>query len=304
MNNIKQKFTIKDLESLSGVKAHTIRIWEKRYGLLEPKRTDTNIRYYDNEGLRKLLNVVYLNNRGVKISKLAQLSYPDLLNYVQQTNQHENPVDVIVDEFILAMLSYDESAFQHTYNKLLEQYTFSGIFQSYFLPLLYKIGLLWQTDTIVPAQEHFISNLIRQKLFSNIETVSLTQSEKDEVFVLFLPMGEIHELGLLYIHFELLQAGKKSIYLGPSIELEDLETFLPLDAKFHFVSAFTVAPMPDDIDSYLEKITNSLLDYPDVDFIFTSRNKTYNYTHPQIIAFENFQELLNNLVYNTNLTTK
>ena len=205
MNNIRSEFTIKDLENFSGIKAHTIRIWEKRYDLLQPKRTDSNIRFYDLENLQKLLNISLLYNKGMKISKIAKLDRSGIEVQIREAVFEGNLESQASNSFKLAMLNFDEVLFNQTYNSLLAQTSFRDVFRNVFLPLMRDIGVLWQLDSITPAHEHFLTNLIRQKIYINIEKLQIAQkTESSKIFVLYLPMNEIHDLGLLYLHFELL----------------------------------------------------------------------------------------------------
>ena len=177
LDNVKTRFTIKDLENLSGIKAHTIRIWEQRYNILEPHRTDTNIRYYDLKNLQKLLNVKLLYNRGFKISKIAALSPKELLLLVKEQVGLTDKEDAALNSFKMAMIKFDHQLFEQTYNQLLAHKTVREIFLEYFVPFLIDIGFLWQSNTITPAQEHFVTNLIKQKLHSNIERLQVTAPE-------------------------------------------------------------------------------------------------------------------------------
>ena len=157
MNNIKTTFSIKDLENLSGIKAHTIRIWEKRYSLLEPMRTDTNIRLYDIQNLQKLLNVVLLTSFGYKISRISKLSSTEIENFVRKVQNEKTANNHALSAFKMAMLNFDQQLFLNTYDELLSEKDFSNIFLETFIPLLEEIGVLWTTNTISPAHEHFIS---------------------------------------------------------------------------------------------------------------------------------------------------
>ena len=203
MNNIKQDFTIKDLENISGIKAHTIRIWEKRYNLLEPKRTDTNIRLYSNENLQKLLNIVLLNKNGYKISKIAKMTSEELILQSREQVFVSAVNDEAINSLKLSMFQFDKALFNNTYNSLLNKMTFREIFKDVFIPFLDHIGLLWQTETLLPAHEHFISNLISQKIQIQTEKLQYSVTNASKTFVLFLPKNEIHELGLLYLNYEL-----------------------------------------------------------------------------------------------------
>ncbi|WP_025741488.1 MerR family transcriptional regulator [Aquimarina pacifica] len=253
MNNIKQVFSIKDLENLCGVKAHTIRIWEKRYNLLSPDRTETNIRTYNLKNLQRLLNVTYLVNSGYKISRISKLSEDEINDYVKGIVSDSSTKNQAINSFKIAMLNYDLTLFSVTYDKLERKKSFRSIFIDIFIPLLKEIGLLWQTDTISPSHEHFITNLVKQKLLLNIEKLQYNKNTKtDKAFVLFLPENEIHELGLLYIHYETLLHGYKSIYLGSSIPLDNLPSALSFHEKIVFVSYFTIKPEKEHLDTYMQ----------------------------------------------------
>lgn len=260
MNNIKSNFSIKDLENLSGIKAHTIRIWEKRYNLLEPERTDTNIRYYSLSNLQKLLNISYLNGNGYKISKIATLSDDEIPKLVKEIAANENSKNYVINALKLAMLNYDQALFYSTYENLIKEKSFQEIFHDVFIPLLSDIGILWQTDTITPAHEHFISTLIRQKILVNTEVLqSKTTANKNRTFVLFLPDNEIHELGLMYINYELIKNGYTSIFLGASVPMSSLHDILSYHYEVTFISYFTVKPEIDAIIPYLEDFDDKIL---------------------------------------------
>lgn len=260
MNNVKNTFSIKDFENLSGIKAHTIRIWEKRYNILEPMRTDTNIRCYDIKNLQKLLNIVLLHNYGYKISKIAQLSDEEIPLKVREIISDKNAKIHAVKSFKIAMMNFDQKLFFKTYQELLKEKSFREVFYEVFLPLIQEIGFLWQTNTINPAHEHFISNLIKQKLLSETDKIQNYSSYKDDiVYALYLPLNEIHELGLMYVNYELISRGCQTIYLGESLPLECLVDLKNDFTKIVFVSYFTVQPAIDEIDSYLKQFNDEIL---------------------------------------------
>ena len=252
VNTIKSRFSIKDIENLSGVKAHTIRIWEKRYTLFEPKRTDTNIRYYTSDDLKKILNVAFLVEKGIKISKISKLNAEELRESIILEISNSSTSNSYENSILLAMINFDQFHFESIYNTLTTEFSFREIFNDLFIPLLNKIGLQWQSNTITPAHEHFISNLIYQKLHVNIEKVSQNEIIKtDKVFVLFLPTNEIHELGLLYLEYELSLKGYKTIYLGKSVPTESLESLNDLYDTIFYVSYFTIYPEVNMVVKYL-----------------------------------------------------
>ncbi len=251
MNSVRKSFGIRDLENLSGIKAHTIRIWEKRYGLLKPERTETNIRTYSLQSLQKLLNVTLLYNNGYKISKIADLPEDQIVQQVREIVAQNSVKSHAINAFKLAMINFDQSLFQKTYSGLLAERAFREIFWEVFMPLLHELGLLWQSDTIGPAHEHFITHLIKQKIYTSTEKLqSLEPSKTDKVFVLFLPENEIHEIGLLFVNYELVLRGYKTIYLGQTIPLESLVDLKKYYDDPIFVSYFTVIPTKDDLGQY------------------------------------------------------
>ncbi|MBF2707647.1 MerR family transcriptional regulator [Flavobacterium soyangense] len=260
MNNIKTVFSIKDLENLSGIKAHTIRIWEKRYNILEPLRTDTNIRTYDLANLQKLLNVVLLNTYGYKISRIAELNTEKISLLVREIVSEKNVNNHALNAFKLAMVNFDQNLFVTTYNSLLSEKSFREVFYEVFIPLMNEIGLLWQSGTISPAQEHFISFLIKQKLLINTEKVQMLEPTKtDKVFVLYLPENEIHELGLMYLNYEILLNGYKSVYLGESVPVESLIEMKNYFDNIIYISYMTVKPTKDDLQDYIDDVSEKIL---------------------------------------------
>lgn len=260
MNNIKSTFSIKDLENLTGIKAHTIRIWEKRYNLLQPERTDTNIRFYSLESLQKLLNVSYLNNNGFKISKIASLNMHDIPQLVKEVAESDNTNNHAIDAFKLSMLNFDQKLFYDTYEGLLKDKSFSELFYEDIIPLLSQIGLLWQTDTITPAHEHFITSLIRNKILIHTEKLqSKNQKDTNKIFVLYLPDNEVHELGLMVINYEIVSRGHQAIFLGQSVPLDSLKDLLTYYDDITFVSYFTVKPEKDDVNDYMKEFSEKLL---------------------------------------------
>ena len=260
MNNIKNVFSIKDLENLSGIKAHTIRIWEKRYNVLAPMRTETNIRSYDLVNLQKLLNITLLHNHGYKISQISKLSeerIPELANEIISDKSFKHHA---ISAFKMAMMNFDQALFLNTYDKLLSEKPFREIFTDILIPFLIEVGSLWQTNTISIAHEHFISYLIKQKLLINTEKLQYKQATKtDTVFILFLPKREIHELGLLYLNYEIQLNGYKSIYLGADVPIDSLK-----DVKKHFdtityVCYMTVEPNKSVLNDFVKEIRNEVL---------------------------------------------
>ncbi len=261
MNNVKNVFSIKDLENLSGIKAHTIRIWEKRYNILEPMRTDTNIRLYDLASLQKLLNITLLHDYGYKISKIATYPPENIPHLVREIVTNKTAKSHALSEFKMAMMHFDQELFFKTYNWLMAEKSFQEIFHEVLIPLMQELGMLWQTDTITPAHEHFIFFLIKQKLLIQTEQLQILKPTKtDKVFVLSLPMNEIHELGLMYLNYEILSKGYKTIYLGESMPIENLKDLKKHFDAIVFVSYLTVQPDKDSVNEYVSQMKRELED--------------------------------------------
>ncbi len=252
-------FSIRDLENLSGIKAHTIRIWEKRYKLLSPKRTTTNIRTYNLANLQKLLNITLLYNSGIKISKIAKIPADEIALAVYKIGSKSDARNHAVNAFKFAMINFDQALFRITYDDLISKTPFRLIFWEIFIPLLEELGLLWQTDTISPAHEHFITHLIKQKILIETDLLQAVEpSKSDKIFALFLPQNEIHEIGLLFIYYELTWHGFKTIYLGQNMPVDHLIDLQNFYGHMYFISYFTVVPTRDKLTKYITAFDKKL----------------------------------------------
>lgn len=252
------RFHIRDLEQFTGVKAHTIRIWEKRYGLLKPDRTDTNIRTYDIAELKTILNVAFLNQHGHKISRIAAMPEAERERTVQSMIQSKGQPEGVVRTLVLATLSFDESRFESTCDEYERLHGFRSLMEDVLGHLLERIGLLWQSNAICPAQEHFASNLIRHRIIG--ATQKLRQADAEgPMHVLFLPEDEIHEIGLLYVNHLFRLQGKRTIYLGQSVPRDDLKQIAALvDGDLVFVGLLVVRPAPEEASEYLRALRADL----------------------------------------------
>lgn len=252
-------YSINDIEKLSGIKAHTIRIWEKRYNLFQPKRTETNIRYYTDETLKQIINIASLNNHGVKISKIAALSSDQIQQQVLELNDQKNNHQVHIDQLVIAMLDLNEAEFDKLINELTGKYGFTKTVTDVIYPFLDKIGILWTINQIHPAHEHFISNLIRQKLIAAIDTVTPSKQTTPKTFLLFLPEHELHEIGLLFYHYLIKVKGHKVIYLGQTVPYADLKM---IATKYHvdeLMTAFVCKMSSEEFSDYLKRLSK---DFP------------------------------------------
>lgn len=295
MDRVKTSFSIKNLEHLSGIKAHTIRIWEKRYNLFEPERTETNIRLYNLESLQKLLNVSMLYKNGFKISKIAKMESNEINDKVHNITLQKSPYDWSLGLFKLSMINFDQRLFTNTFEELLEKMSFGEIFQSIFTPLMIELGVLWQTNSISPSHEHFITSLIKQKIHSLCEKLQEKQPQRTEAtFVLYLPENEIHELGLLYLNHEILERGYKTIFLGQSVPTASLSNFREKSEKMIFVSCFTIEPNQDRIREYLHEFETEILSNESSELWVTGYQAQFlpNLDNQRIRIFETSAELV------------
>jgi len=218
------KYSIKELEKLSGIKAHTLRIWEKRYNIFNPHRTDTNIRKYTDEELKKLLNIAILNHHGLKISKIATLSEKEMAKHVSDLSNDENEnLDIYRDQLSISMIEMDEIKFEKLLSNYILRFGFETTIIDILYPFLQKIGVLWLSGNIRPVQEHFMSNLIRQKIIVAIDGLDTTRNPDAENVILFLPENELHEIGLLFFHYIVKSLNFKTYYLGQYVPLNDLQ---------------------------------------------------------------------------------
>ena len=246
-------YSIKDLEHLSGIKAHTIRIWEKRYALLDPNRTDTNIRSYSDHDVRRILNVAMLVKNGYKISSVASFDEEKLQNEVIRINRNANDPDKDIDQLLFHTVNLDTFGFEAMVNKIIGELGFSKTIQQVIFPFFERIGILWQAGSIFTAHEHFVSNLIRNRLIG--ETAKFVNKEASKSALFFLRENEWHELGLLYFNFLAAQAGFRCIYLGQSLPFEDLANLLTAN-KYDFVcTSFVHAIEKPELELYLANLS-------------------------------------------------
>lgn len=254
------EYKIKDLEVLTGIKAHTIRIWEKRYGILEPERTDTKIRMYSDDELSLLLNVALLNNNGVKISRIAEMNREQIHQRVWEL-KGARVEDNSVELMLLALLDLDENQFKNVLEDLIASIGLERMFSEKLIPFLDRIGVMWLVGSITTAQEHFISNLIRQKIISELDKLPVPQS-KDECVILFLPEHEWHEISLLYYHFMLRSRSRNTFYLGQSLPYDALLECVEKLKPSALVTSWLTAVDQKFIVNYFERLINDVSGIP------------------------------------------
>ena len=246
-------YSIKDLEQLSGIKAHTLRIWEQRYNLLQPMRTDTNIRFYDDASLKLILNVALLNDNGYKISKIANMTEAEMREEVVKLTEKTLTYDDQIHALTLCMIEMDEERFEKVLSTNILKIGFEQTMLNIIYPFMSKIGVLWQTGAINPAQEHFMSNLIRQKLIVAIDGQIYKGGGKK--FLLYLPEGEWHEISILFAAYLVKLKGHKLIYLGQNTPDEDLQIVYRLHQPEFLMTVITTSPNSEEVQDYIYTIS-------------------------------------------------
>jgi DNA-binding transcriptional MerR regulator len=250
------EYKIKDLEALTGIKAHTIRIWEKRYNLISPERTDTLIRTYTDEDLTNLLSVALLNKNGIKISKIVDMGKEQISKKVWDLKFSKNE-NSSQEKLILALIELDEDLFRNTLQSLIDSVGLEETFASHLIPFLDRIGIMWIVGTIHPAQEHFISNLIRQKVISEIDKLSVPNNDIKPV-MLYLPEHEWHEISLLYYQYILRRNGINTVYLGQSLPYDSLLLTIEKLAPRALVTSWLTAVDEKYMINYFKQLSNDI----------------------------------------------
>ncbi|MBL7967251.1 MAG: MerR family transcriptional regulator [Prolixibacteraceae bacterium] len=246
-------YSIKDLEYLSGIKAHTIRIWEKRYHLLDPSRTDTNIRSYSDDDVRRILNVAMLIKSGYKISNVASFDEAKIQSEVIRLNRNLTDPEKNIDQLLFHAVNLDTWGFEHLLDKMIEELGFSKTIQQVVFSFFERIGILWQAGSIFTAHEHFVSSLVRNRLIRETGKFESNESAKSVLF--FLRENEYHELGLLFMNYLAAQAGLRYVYLGQSLPFADLSNLL-VNSKFDFVCTYFIhAIEKPELERYLANLS-------------------------------------------------
>lgn len=248
-------YSIRDLEILSGIKAHTLRIWEQRFRIIDPKRTETNIRFYDDDDLKKILNISLLNQNGYKISKIAEMKDEDIskevLNITDRNFSHPEQTNALVH----SMVSMDKERFEKVISKCVIQYGFEATMIKIVFPFLNKVGLLWLTGSISPSQEHFISHLIRKKIMVALDGQVNPRNPNTKSFMLYLPEGEYHELGLLFGSYLIRSRNHDVTYLGQNLPISHLKEAYDQKKPNYIFTIFTTSPSEYSIQEYLDNIS-------------------------------------------------
>ena len=255
-------FTIRDIENLSGIKAHTS-VWEQRYSFLKPKRSDTNIRYYTNDELRIILNIALLNKYGYKISHINKMSREAMFENVLSLTDAEAKENIIVNRLLECMVEFDVELFENILNNCIDTSGIEKTILQIIFPFLDKVGILWLTNHINPAQERLVSNVIRQKIIAGIDSLSTKTTSSSKV-CLFLPAGEYHELSLLFVAFLLKKKGIPVIYLGANIPFDELKTVTSVKKPAYLYTHLTTAGRSFNLDRFLSILNKEFRNYPTI----------------------------------------
>lgn len=259
-------YSIRDLEQLSGIKAHTLRIWEQRYNIIAPKRTDTNIRLYDDQDLKLVLNISLLKEHGYKISEISKMTAEEMNSEVVMISDRTLNYPDQIHALTISMIDLDEERFEKIISTNILQFGFENTMIHIIYPFLSRIGTLWVTGSVGPAQEHFISNLIRQKIIVAIDGQVVKQTPASRKFLLFLPEGELHEMGLLFANYMIRARGHKVIYLGQSLPFNEIEFAYKLHQPDYIFTAITSVPSSNDVQPYVDKLATH---FPDATLLLT-----------------------------------
>lgn len=262
------KYSIKDLERLTGIKAHTLRIWEQRYEILQPERTDTNIRYYSAVDLKRILNISLLNKNGYKISNIAKLNDPAIVIEVEKFLGKYTKESDQIENLVFCLMDMNEEKFEEVISNSVLKFGFENTIEKIVFPFLKHLGDLWQVGMVNPAQEHYISNLIRQKLIVGIDNIKAPYISNSKKYLFFLPNNELHEMGLLYTYYLTKTKGHKCSYLGQSMPLEDLAEIAKLIKPDYMVTILT-SSLPDlEVNTFLKKCSEKI---KNTNFIISGR---------------------------------
>ncbi|UAY52214.1 MerR family transcriptional regulator [Ferruginibacter albus] len=283
-------YTIKDLENLSGVKAHTIRIWEQRYNFLKPCRTCTNIRYYSNEELKKLLNIALLNRNGFKISHINKMCETELKQKLLSLTQLEACYEKKINALVQAMIDLNTTELESILDKCIAADGIEKTATQIMFPFLLKIGILWQANEIIPAQQNLASNIIRKKIVLAIEGIPPVPP-KNKTVLLFLPEGEHHELGLLFVSYLLKKQGVETIYLGSDIKLSDVEYIVKHKKPDYIYSHLTCVNPKFCFEKFVDAVAKN---FPDTKIIISGKlTHSYEKRTPSSIKFKrSFDEIV------------
>lgn len=285
-------YSIRDLEELSGIKAHTIRIWEQRHQLIQPKRTATNIRFYDNQDLRQLLSIAVLNRNGIKISHIKLMNSEEIATKVAAISSVNFEKDVQLDALTISMVEMDEVKFENLINAYIQEKGFEQTMLQIINPFLEKLHQLWLSAAIHPAQEHFISHLIQRKLIVAIDKEPYQYDKNVDSFLLFLPEGHYNELSLLFFYYLIKKRAKRVIYLGANISIDNLKSVYKIHSP-KYICTMLLDFLPKKINT--DYIKDLAITFPDSTILLAKKNYSavsYTHTHENIVTLSSPEEAI------------
>jgi len=284
-------YSIKDLENLTGIQAHTIRIWEQRYSLLSPERTPTNIRKYSDKDLRKLLSVSLLNSNGLKISKVAKLNDVDIATAVLQLSEgKDSRLESQIESLKLIMVDMNEAKFEKLFGHLILQMGVEETIMKVFVPFFKRLNYLWQTNSVTVAQINFITSLYKQKLYVAIDGLEPVERTDNKKFIFFLPKTEQLDNGLLFCNYMAQKRGFQTLYLGASFPSEEIKDILEKNPDSYLVSVVTLAKI--DLTEYFTEVLSACNKNQKL-LITGSQSNTVKINDPRLTAFQEFTDFQN-----------
>jgi len=286
-------YTIKDIENLSGIKAHTIRIWEQRYSFLKPKRSDTNIRYYSTDELKTILSISVLNKHGYKISHIDKMDRDEIFQNVLSLSDTAGKVSITVNQLLESMIDLDIEQFEKIVNTAIKASGIEKTILQIIFPFLDKLGILWQSNQVNPAQERLVSNIIRQKIIVAIDNLKPKVTRKPSI-CLFLPEGEYHEISLLFVDFLFKRKAIRTIYLGANIPIEELKIIVEIKKPDYLYTHLTTAGEGFNFDHFVNLLHS---DFPDTKTIISGRLAcSYEKEIPENVSFKKSIDELNQFI--------
>ncbi len=283
-------FSIKDIENLTGIKAHTLRVWEKRYNLIISKRKDSKHRYFDNEDLKTILRITYLYESDFKISQIAKLSAEAINTFANIDHKKSIPTEAYILQLIRVTIDYDATNFDSILNNAITKLGFEIAISEIAYHLLKRMGLLWLTNHLIPAQEHFATNLIKSRIIRAIEELPNTTSGSKELTLLFTPYGEFHEIPLLFAHWLFKKNGRRVIYLGTNTSISDISLCVEQRGVTHLYFHLITNLTGKTLNEFVEELQ---ILFPTIKIIASGPyTKNLSLNSPNLICLKSMEEMI------------
>lgn len=247
-------YTINDIASITGIKPHTLRTWEKRYGLEISRRSPANVRYYLDEDLKRIINISILNKGGMKISKIAELSWSEIRKLATEKSDVHHSHETILDSLSLSLINLDQDNFDRIITIHEEQGDFTDVLRELIFPLFEKMNSMYLTGTIKPMHESFFNYMIKGKILSQIDRLRQNVDNRAPEFMLFQPQRSNEELGAMLLNYYLVEASKSVLNLGSHIEPTDVIQAYEIQPTPYIVGLFNAELSEKDIERYIQQI--------------------------------------------------